>query len=57
MQKFCYVTDLGYNTYHGPRRDRKFFLLFYVLIMGLTHCYKMTVFNIYICSFFTEFIL
>jgi len=25
--------------------------------MGLTRCYKMTVFNIYICSFSTEFIL
>jgi len=27
------------------------FVVLYVSIMGLTRCYKTTVFNIYICSF------
>ena len=34
-----------------------FFAVLYVSIMGLTRCYKTKVFNIYICSFSTEFIL
>ena len=37
----------------------KIFLLFYMchFAMGLTHCYKTTVFYIYICSFSTKFTL
>jgi len=43
---------------HGPLGD-EIFLLFYMchFAMGLTHCYKTTVFYSYICSFFTKFTL
>jgi len=36
---------------------KNFFAVLYVSVMGLTRCYKTTVFYIYICSFFTKFIL
>ena len=38
---------------HVPKR---IFAVLYVSIMGLTRCYKTTVFYIYICSFSTKFI-
>ena len=36
---------------------QRIFAVLYVSIMGLTRCYKTTVFYIYICSFSTKFIL
>ena len=43
----------GYNTQFLD----KIFAVLYVSIMGLTRCYKTTVFHIYICNFSTKFIL
>ena len=36
---------------------KRIFAVLYVSVMGLTRCYKTTVFYIYICSFSTKFIL
>jgi len=51
--------DIIHSSYyiHGPWCAKRIFAVLYVSVMGLTRCYKTTVFYIYICSFSTKFIL